>query len=128
MREAHPTIEALSSSVIGVGTGAHHQAERLMATEYPFTLLVDPDKNLYRAVGVERIRLNQWLRPSTWRRYLRSRGQARQGAITGDPLQAPGVVIVDTDGIVRYLHRGITLADYPTIDEVVSALEEIAGQ
>lgn len=99
-----------------------------MATEYPFTLLVDPDKELYQALGVERIAWNQWVRPSTWRRYFRSRGEAKQGAITGDPLQAPGVAIIDTEGVVRYLHRGITLADYPTIDEVLEALTEITAR
>lgn len=125
MREARPEINRLGADVLAVGTGSHHQARHLMATEYPFPCLVDPDKNLYRTLGVERIRLDQWLRPSTWRRYAQSRGQAKQGRITGDPLQAPGVAIIDTDGVLRYLHRGVTLADYPTLDDVLTALREI---
>ena len=51
----------------------------------------------------------------------------KQGRITGDPRQAPGVAIVDTDGTLAYLHRGVTLADYPTVDEVLAALRAMRG-
>jgi peroxiredoxin len=125
LREAQPELTAHGAKILAVGTGAHFQAEHLMATEYDFDCLVDPERNLYRALGVERIALNQWLRISTWRKYLRSRGEAEQGKITGDPLQAPGVTVVDTDGVVRYLHRGVTLADYPDLDEVLTAVREL---
>ena len=36
------------------------------------------------------------------------------------------MAVIDTDGVVRYLHRGVTLADYPTVDEVLAAVREIA--
>jgi peroxiredoxin len=122
LREAQPELTAHGAKILAVGTGAHHQAEHLMATEYDFDCLVDPDRNLYKALGVEHIALNQWFRISTWRKYFRSWGQAKQGRITGDPLQAPGVAVIDADGVLRYLHRGVTLADYPTVDEVLAAV------
>jgi len=126
LREAQPELTANGAKILAVGTGAPFQAEHLMATEYDFECLVDPDRNLYRALGVEHIALNQWLRISTWRKYLRSRGQAKQGRITGDPRQAPGVAVIDTDGVLRYLHRGVTLADYPALDEVLNAVRAIS--
>src|SRR2546421_4349160 len=92
----------------------------------PFPALLDPDKNLYRALGIKRIHWHQWLRPSTWRRYLRSTRRARQGRLTGDILQAPGIVIIDRDRTVRYLYRGTTLGDYPPLVVVFDALRGVS--
>jgi hypothetical protein len=125
LREAHPTIVAMGAAAVAVATGADFQARRLLGEGLPFPALVDPDKNLYRALGIERIRWDQWLRPSTWRRYLRSIRRARQGRLTGDILQAPGLVILDGQRTIRYLHRGTTLGDYPPLSEVLDALRTV---
>ena len=128
MREAYPGIESLGARAIAVATGAGFQARELMAGGLPFPALCDPDKNLYRALGIARIRWDQWLRPSTWRRYAAALGSARQGRLTGDVLQAPGVVILDPSHTVRYLHRGRTLADYPPLGEILDALRVVTGE
>lgn len=127
LREAEPRITALDGRVIGVATGADYQARALMDGGIPFPLLVDPDRNLYTALGIDHIAWDRWLRPSTWRRYLRGARRARQGALTGDLRQAPGVAIIDPGRRVRYLYRGRTLGDYPALDEVLSELAKIAG-
>jgi peroxiredoxin len=128
LREAHPQIEALGARALAVATGAGFQAQQLMRDGLPFPALVDPDKHLYRTLGIERIHWDQWLRPSTWRRYLAALGGgARQGRLTGDVLQAPGVVILDASHTIRYLHRGRTLADYPQLGEVLDALRAVTS-
>lgn len=127
MREAAPQINALGAKVVAVATGAPHQARRLMSMGIPFPCLVDPDKNLYRELGIARIAPTQWFRPSTWGRYLRGLSRARPGRFTGDVLQAPGVAIIDPEGLIRYLHRGTTLGDYPPVGEVVAELQQIGG-
>lgn len=126
LREAEPQLAQLGVRVVGVATGADYQARALMDDGIPFPLLVDPDRNLYRALGIDRIAWYRFLQPSTWRRYLRAAKGARQGRLTGDLRQAPGVVIIDLDRRVRYLHRGVTLADYPDLDEVLDELRAIA--
>lgn len=125
LREAEPEIDSLGAGIVGVATGAVHQARRLMDTEFPFPLLVDPDRNVYRALGLDHIAWHRFLQPSTWSRYLRASRGARQGRLTGDLRQAPGVAIIDTDRRVRYLHVGSTLGDYPPLGEVLDALREI---
>lgn len=126
MREAHPIIVGMGAAALAVATGADFQARKLLSEGLPFPALVDPDKNLYRALGIERIRWDQWLRPSTWRRYLRSIRRARQGRLTGDILQAPGLVILDGQRTIRYLHRGRSLGDYPPLSEVLDTLRVVS--
>lgn len=127
LREAEPQIESLGARVIGVATGADYQARQLMDSGIPFPLLVDPDRNLYRALGLDRIPWHRFLQPATWWRFAQASRGARQGRLTGDLRQAPGVAIIDTEGRLRYLHRGRTLADYPSLGEVVVALGAITG-
>jgi hypothetical protein len=128
LREAHPEITALGADVLAVATGADYQARRLMAEGLPFPALVDSGKQLYRALGIERIHWDQWFRLSTWRRYLRSVRRARQGRLTGDLLQAPGVAILEPSGRLRWLHRGRTLGDYPTLGEILDALRAVVSR
>lgn len=126
LREAHPDIVALGAGAVAVATGADYQARALMSEGLPFPALLDPDKNLYRALGIERIPWDQWLRLSTWTRYLGSLRRARQGRLTGDIFQAPGVVVLDAERTIRYLHRGTTLGDYPSLPEILDALRAVA--
>ncbi len=126
LREAHAEIASMGAGALAVATGADFQARQLIREGLPFPALLDPDKNLYRALGIERIRWEQWLRPSTWRRYFASIRRARQGRLTGDILQAPGIAILDPGRTVRYLHRGRTLGDYPPVVEVIGALRQVA--
>lgn len=122
MRERHAEIASWGAGVVAVATGAGFQARQLMEEGLPYPALVDPEKNLYRTLGIERIRWKRWVEIDTWRKYLRSVRRARQGLPTGDILQAPGVVILDPDRTVRYLYRGTTLGDYPPLAVILEEL------
>jgi peroxiredoxin len=104
--------------LVGIGGAADYQARHLMAHGIEFPLLLDPEHTLYQALDVRRIRWWMMLHPVTWRNYLLAARRARQGRITGHPLQAPGLAIVDTDGAIRFLYRGKTLGDYPSIADI----------
>ena len=122
MREVTAELEALDTGVIVVATGAAWQAERLMAGGYPAECLVDPDADLYRALGIGRVGVGEWLRPSTARRYLAAfRRGSRQGRLTGDWRRLSGVAVVDPDRTVRWAHVADGVGDYPSIPEVLEA-------
>lgn len=125
LEAARPALEAAGVGVAGVGGAADYQARHLMAHGVGFPLLLDPDHQLYAALDVRRIHWWMLLWPRTWWYYLRAARRARQGRITGHPLQAPGFVIIDTDRTVRFLYRGRTLGDYPSIGEVVEAAKAL---
>lgn len=126
MREAHPRFVALGARVIAIGTGADFQARRLMDGGMPFPCLVDPERRLYRALGLRRVGVSTALRLDTYRNYLRAwwRG-SRQGAVTGDPRQLSGVAVLDRDGRVRWLHRSGTMGDYPAVDTVLAEVRRL---
>lgn len=127
MRETHAQIEALDTGVVVVGTGAAWQAERLMADGMPFPCLVDADAHLYHALGIGRVGVTEWFRPTTIRRYLAAfRRGSRQGRITGDWRRLSGVALIAPDRTVRWAHIATGVGDYPSIDAILEALTTTA--
>jgi len=128
VREASPQIRELGADAIAVGVAARWQARELMDGAHgrrpiPFPCLVDPERNLYRALSFGRVPLWHWLTPSLWRNYWHSfRAGARQGAVTGGIDQLPGVAIISPDRSVRWVHRARTIGDYLPIETVLQTL------
>lgn len=94
----------------------------------PFPLLHDPDREAYRAYGMDRGGLWDVWGPSTWWAYLELflRGRRWRG-IQADPGQLGGDVIVDPEGRIAYLHRSRRPEDRPDAEEVVRRLEELGA-
>jgi len=128
LREALPEIRSAGADVLAVGTAAAWQAEALMDgyeghAPLGFACVVDPDHNLYRALGLGRVAWYEWATPRLWRNYVGAfRRGARQGAVTGDIRQKPGVAVIDPDRSVRWVHRAVTVGDYPSVASVLDAL------
>jgi len=120
--------------VVVVGVAAGFQADHLASTYgIEFPLLLDPDQNLYRALDIPRLRTVDFLRwrtwttylPLFWRRYVtRTVDGPKQGRIVGDPAQLPGIAFIE-NGVVRWIHRGLALGDYPPVDELLTRLDEV---
>ncbi|MGA9871682.1 MAG: redoxin domain-containing protein [Rhodococcus sp. (in: high G+C Gram-positive bacteria)] len=118
-------IEAAGAHVVGVGGAADYQARDLMDNGVGYPLLLDPQHVLYQEVDIHRIHWAMMLDPRTWWKYLSAIRHARQGRITDHPLQAPGLVIIDTDRTVQMLYRGRTLGDYPQPADVLIEVQRV---
>ena len=114
--------------IVGVGRAADYQARHLMETGIDYDLLLDPEQRLYRALDLRRFPWWKMLDPRTWRNYLRAARRARQGRITNHPLQSPGVVVLDEDLRILYLHRGATIGDYPPPTQVLEETLAAVGR
>lgn len=99
-----------------------------MRDEVSYELLLDPDGSYKAAIGADQLALTTYLMPHVWWRYLRGLRRARPGMVTAGLRHAPSVAIVDRAGVVRYRRIGTTLGDYPPMAEVLTALEELAGE
>ena len=128
MQERIDEIAELGAAPLGISVAADYQASHLMETEIDYELLLDPDRNFKSAaLGVANLKLWTYLTPKAAWRYLKWMFAARQGKPTAGLSEPPAVAIIDTDGAVRYVHKGETLGDYPPIDEVMARLRAISG-
>jgi len=113
----------LSTKVLVISFGAERWALAwLRETGTPFPLLLDPDRRVYRAYGLERSALRTWTPRVVWY-YVRHLAAGRRlRPVQGDPSQLGGDFIVAADGIVRFAHRSRDPVDRPPVARLLEAL------
>lgn len=124
MSGRYEEFEAKGASIAAIGMGLPEMAAHFRRhQDISFPLLVDHTKQTYRALEMKKGNLWDVVGPQNWMRYAK-------GILSGhgvdtpkqDPLQMGGVIVVDTDGAVRYEFRAEASRDNPPIDDVLAAL------
>lgn len=91
----------------------------------------DPGRALYDAFGFARGSIARvWLDPRVWRRYLAllARGRRPPRAVPRqDTLQLGGDVLLDADGVVRWVYRSRGPADRPSLREIARRADATFG-
>jgi peroxiredoxin len=113
------------ASIVAIGMGrpdmaAHFRDER----EIPFPLIVDHDKETYRALEMKRGNLWDVSGPQNWGRFAKGivKGHGVDVRVKQDPLQMGGAIVVDPGGEIRYVFRGSSAKETPDIEELLDAL------
>ena len=123
MQQAEADLARLGVQPLAV-TFEDATAARAYAVEtgLRWPLLVDADRCLYRAYGMEKARLRHLWGAATFRAYWR---EARLGRFPrlphADTRQQGGNVLIDPDGLVRLHHVGRGPADRPAVHELLAA-------
>lgn len=131
VRKHHAEIRALGAEVLAIGQGTGREAADFCGeVGVSFPCVGDPDRESYRAYGLERTHfLSMILKPFVtapalaWRRSRRA-NLDRARSPHSDVLQLPGVIVVDTQGMIRFQHRSVDTDDFPEIRLVMDALHE----
>jgi len=112
--------------VIIISFGSYPAAQSwLKETCAPFQLLLDSERVVYQAYGLERSFLHSWGPKTIWR-YVRllTAGRKWRG-IQGDSAQLGGDFIVDTNGVIRLAYRSHDPTDRPSTDHLMDLLEQL---
>ena len=123
MRRHAGEFARLKTEVFIVSFGVERWARAwLRETEVPFPLLLDQDRRVYRAYGLERSARRAWAPRVIWH-YVRQLAAGRRlHAIEGDPHQLGGDFIIDRNGIVRFAHRERDPVDRPPVARLLEVL------
>jgi len=97
--------------------------------EFGWPVLSDPGRRLYRAYGMEQGSLRRaWLSPRTILYYARALVHGRLPRLPrADSRQLGGDVLIDPDGMVRYLFRSAEPADRPPVEELLRLARDLSG-
>lgn len=128
LRQHQRELKELKAQVLVISFSTEYWARTwLHETGAPFPLLLDPQRHVYRAYGLERSVRRSWNLRTMWLyvRLLRS-GRKWRG-IQGDSAQLGGDFIVDTDGIVRLAYRSYDPTDRPPVKMLLAVLRETNG-
>ena len=99
----------------------------IQETKAPFPLLIDTERSVYRAYGLERSFVKSW-HPRIILHYLALLLKGRKlHPIQGDPNQLGGDFIVDAWGIVRFSHYSEDPSDRPSFKQMMEAIKLIVN-
>jgi len=123
--DRYSEVRSGGGGAIGLSVGADFQAAWLIDhCKIPYPLLIDPERKVHAAIELRR-RASVALNRRGWAKYATAiaRGN-RQGKVI-DPIQAPGLTLLDATAETAWVHRGKALGDYPPLDEVLRRLAEL---
>ena len=126
MATVAPRLEQAGAQLVGVAPGAAFQARALEKRGIGVRLLLDRERALYDALGLERWSWAHFLTDvrgfARWTSaFLRNR---RQGLPTALPTSSCGAALLDLEGRALFVHRGSGLGDYPPVEELVRRVEQ----
>jgi peroxiredoxin len=95
----------------------------------PFDCVGDPEREGYRAVGLERGSAREYIGPQLVTGFVRA---ARHGAFAGSPqggdvAQQPGTFVVGRDGVVAFAHYNKDSSDNPDTKELLRVVATLGA-
>lgn len=103
-------------------TAAFRERNRL-----PFACLADPQRIAYKAFGIPRASVWQVAGPAMWAGGLKAMLRAGIGKPVGDVFQLHGTFIVDSGGVIRFLHVPKYSTDQPSNDILLDELQTLTS-
>jgi len=119
-------FERLNTRVLIVTFGGLPAAQAwIEETCAPFRLILDPERTVYAAYGLERSLRRSWNLRTIWR-YVQLLASGRQWrGIQGDSAQLGGDFVVDTQGIIRLVYRSHDPTDRPAVSDLLAILSQL---
>ena len=123
-REHERFVRAGARVAVVVESPAESVRRFAAGREFPFVLLPDPDRALYRAYGVEKGGIAAILSPRVIAEVIRARlAGHKHGKFEGTETQVPADFVVGRDGLVRHARYGRHVADSTPIADLLRAVE-----
>ncbi len=124
LRQAKERFDKAGVRVVIVGLGTPEQSEEFRKRfQVPYTIISDPEKNLYRAFGLRQMSPLGFLSPSLAVRSISTMAKGHfMGFPEGDVRQLPGVFVINTDGQIEFSHYAENPADHPDPDTIIEIL------
>ena len=94
--------------------------------QLPFTILADPERKLYQALGLRRLRWYRVFSLATLRDYLKQYRRALpqlEPDRDDDIYQGGGNFVIDRGGNVIFAHRSEDPVDRPTMGALLKAID-----
>ena len=102
-------------------------AELVDDTGMRWPIVIDEQRELYRAYGLARAKWRHLVGPRTLLAYAREavRGTFPRWPVA-DPTQQGGDILIDPDGVVRFRHVGAGSGYRPTVAQILEARQSIS--
>lgn len=122
--QRHEAFQAAGAGLFAIGNGTPLMAADFVETfSVPFPVFTDPGRSSYKLAGLKR---SFGLGIASVGRARRAMADGhRQGRTQGDPWQQGGVLIVSTEGHIRWRHVDSGAGDHCAVEDVLEALSTL---
>jgi alkyl hydroperoxide reductase subunit AhpC len=120
-------LKRLNAMVLVVSFGSSTEAARawLKETCPSFTMLLDPERKVYRAYGLKSSWIRTWNPIAAWDYIKLLLSGQRVRGIEADPHQLGGDFIVDSRGFLRLAYRSRVATDFPPVADLLAVLRNL---
>ncbi len=126
MRSYHNQIRFFNGTVWVVSFGKKAWAKNWLAeTQAPFPLLLDPERNAYRAYGLDYSLRRSWGLKTMWHYSRLLLTGRRWRGIRGDSGQLGGDFIIDRQGLIQLAYPSHDPTDRPSMAMVLEVLRKV---
>ena len=127
MRRNYSEIQVRQGAVIAVSFEPRDRLFQLSRQmQLPFPVLSDPERDAFRAYGLQSGKLSRMFGPATVAAYVKLLAKGRWYHFSRSDLrQLGGDFVIDAEGIVRYEYRSAAPHDRPPVDRLLGMLSEI---
>ncbi|NIN64672.1 MAG: redoxin domain-containing protein [Anaerolineae bacterium] len=126
MYHSRDQFQARRVRVLVIGFEKEERArDWIRRAQVSFPLLIDLDRVVYRAYGIERSIFRSWHPRNLWfyfKRFLRGQGISMFRA---DPAQLGGDVLIDRQGRIRWKYESRDATDRPSVQELLAATDNL---
>lgn len=124
LRQVETELESLGARVVIVTFEADWVVRAYVKQmQLTWPILSDPDRQLYRAYGIDNARWRDLLGPATLRSYARLMARGKRPRWSGANVsQRGGDVVIDPNGIVRLVYVGTGPADRPSVPSLLTCM------
>lgn len=114
-------------SVVVIFHSPKWRLEENMSDQLPFQILSDPNKKIFRSYGVKKSLMGMfsWAVMRDYARALAAGFSSGMFSHDGGIIGHPADLLVDKDGIIRYVHYGQNYADSLSVNQVLDAATKV---
>ena len=109
--------------MVAIGQGTPEELQKFLANrDLPFEVLTDPEREAFRAYGLERGSPSQIFSREVVVEGLKAASEGHvMSKVVGDVMQLPGSFVVE-DGTIVFAHRGQLSSDVGSPDDLIAAV------
>ena len=123
MRDSWLEFDHKGAIVAAVAPGSPVQTKELCDSHRtPFRCLADPNREAYRAFGLDRGGITQLMRPDVVLKTMGSFLRGNFGPPGGDVFQLGGSFVIGRDGVIKLAHAARDPSDLLSMESILSAL------
>jgi hypothetical protein len=123
LRDSWTEFNRKAALIAAVAPGSPVRTKELCDSHrIPFRCLADPDREAYRAFGLERGSMAQLMSPAVVLKTIGSMFRGNFGPPGGDVFQLGGSFVIGSDGVIKLAHAALDPSDLLPIESILAAL------